>query len=86
MTTDPQLRPLSALRRGQSATIVSLTGGRGMQHRLTSMGLHVGKRIEILRGGIDAGGPTLVAAGETRLAIGHGMTDRILVRVESSVE
>lgn len=81
MTGNPQAQPLSALRSGQSATIVGLAGGRGIQHRLISMGLHVGTRIEVLRGTIHAGGPTLVAAGETRLAIGHGMTDRILVRV-----
>lgn len=82
MTGNTQTQPLSALRSGQSATIVSLAGGRGMQHRLIGMGLHVGTRIEVLRGTIDANGPTLVAAGETRLAIGHGMTNRILVRVE----
>jgi ferrous iron transport protein A len=86
VTGDAQAQLLSALRSGQSATIVGLTGGRGMQRRLISMGLHVGTQIEVLRGTIDSGGPTLVAAGETRLAIGHGMTNRILVRVESGAK
>ena len=50
MTGNTQTQPLSSLRSGQSATIISLAGGRGMQHRLIGMGLHVGTRIEVLRG------------------------------------
>jgi Fe2+ transport system protein FeoA len=46
------------------------------------MGLNVGCDLEVVHSGDGRGGPTLVAAGESRLAIGHGMLDRILVAVD----
>ena len=72
---------LSAIAAGKTGTVVALTGGRQFQHRLSSMGIHVGCDIEILRSSNDQRGPILIAAGETRLAIGQGMADKILVAV-----
>lgn len=72
---------LSAVAAGKTGTVVALTGGRHFQHRLASMGIHVGCDIEILHSSNDRRGPILVAAGETRLAIGQGMADKILVAI-----
>ena len=73
--------PLSEARSGQLACVVALEGGKHMRGRLLSMGLKRGSDLRILRGGNGVQGPTLVAAGETRMAIGYGMARRILVKV-----
>ncbi len=76
------VQPLSLMRAGQKGTVVALTGGYEFQTRLVSMGLNVGCDLEVVHSGNGRGGPTLVATGESRLAIGHGMLDRILVAVD----
>jgi Fe2+ transport system protein FeoA len=75
----PAAQPLSRLPTGTEATVVALAGGRGFQGRLVSMGLSVGRSVRVVRSSNGAGGPTLIALGQTRLAIGRGMADRILV-------
>jgi len=69
--------PLPMVSTGKKIRIVSLAGGRGMQQRLTSMGLGPGSEISVIRRG--APGPFIVAVKETRLAIGAGMAQRIMV-------
>ncbi len=73
---------LSDLDIGQEATVVSVQGGREVQSRLISMGLTVGCTIKVLRGCGGRTGPAVVASGDVRLMIGHGMTSKIMVSVE----
>lgn len=63
---------------GAAASVIRLAGGHGMQGRLASMGLHVGSRVRLLHAPRGSG-PALVGIGQTRLAIGRGMAERILV-------
>ncbi len=63
---------------GRAALVVRLAGGHGMQGRLASMGLHVGSQVRLLHAPRGSG-PALVGIGQTRLAIGRGMAERILV-------
>ncbi len=79
--SNSRIRPLSKVSDGNIVSVVSLTGGRAMQARMTSMGVHVGEEIRVLHSGRDEGGPTLLAVGEARLAIGHEMAQKILVAV-----
>ena len=72
---------LGRLEKGTKATVIRLAGGRALQNRLVSMGLTVGSDIEVVRSSRTSGGPTLVAAGGTRLAIGRGMANKIEVAV-----
>ena len=71
---------LSAVSPGKKVKIVSLSAGRGVREHLLNMGLDVGLEIEVIRRG--APGPFLVAVKETRLAIGQGMAQKIMVREE----
>lgn len=63
---------------GKEVTVISLDGGDCFMQRVASMGLRSGSRVRVLQGGVS-GGPVLLAAGETRLAIGHGMAEKITV-------
>jgi Fe2+ transport system protein FeoA len=74
--------PLSGLRAGQTARVVCLGGGREFQARLVSMGLLVGSQVTVIRAGGGTRGATLVALGPTRLGIGRGMAEKIMVAVE----
>lgn len=76
------IRPLSELQKGRHATVVALAGENESESRLVSMGLHVGSRIKVV-GTAGRQGPTLVAAGETRLAVGPCMAQAILVSVDT---
>jgi len=74
---EKHLIPLTTVLPGNKVTIISLAGGRGMQERLISMGLGPGSEIEVVQRG--APGPFIVAVKESRLAIGSGMAQRIMV-------
>lgn len=76
-------RKLNTLSVGEKGIVVGLLGGRQCQHRLVSMGINVGCEIEILHSSHGQGGPTLVKAGETRLAVGRGMADKVLVAADT---
>ena len=67
---------LNALPLGARARLVEIRGGRRLQHRLTALGLRVGGelRIEHRRGrGI------VVSAGASRVALGGGVVEKLLV-------
>jgi len=76
------VRPLSGLRMNEKGVVIALKGGRRFINRLTGMGLNVGSRVDVVQSGDGHQGPTLVATGETRLAIGHGMAEKIMVSVD----
>jgi ferrous iron transport protein A len=75
--------PLSGAGSGQRALVVGFQGGAEFQGRIVSMGLNIGSEVEVLSGCDSGKGPILVAVGETRLALGHGMADKIIVEVDA---
>lgn len=70
--------PLAEAANGTKAIVVALRGGNEFQSKVTSMGLYVGCQIEALIGGSE--GRMIVAIGDTRIALGHGMAEKIMVR------
>ena len=64
---------------GRPLESVSVLGGRGIRARLADMGLGIGSEVRLISVG-RGGGPVLVTIGESRLAIGHGMAGKIMVR------
>ncbi len=71
------LRPLSFLNPGDEAVVVEIRGGRGLQRRLSSMGLAPGKKVRVVSS--SPCGPVLLAVGDTRLAMGRGQTHAVIV-------
>ena len=70
-------KQLTTAHLGDKVRVVSFVGGRRMQERLTSMGIHIGADIEITCEGSP--GPYIVAVKDCRLAIGCGMAQKIMV-------
>lgn len=68
--------PLAMASEGASVRIQALRGGKGLEMRLTSLGLNVGSELLVSQ---HQGGKMVVRRGETRLALGAGMAHKILV-------
>lgn len=71
--------PLSELAPGQKASVYAVLGpGKGVQLRLSSLGLRPGANVQVVGRG-PGRGPILVEVNGTRVAIGRGLAKRILV-------
>ena len=69
---------LSSVKPGNEVTILDINGGRGIKSKLYSMGLVPGTRLTVLNG--NSTGPVMISVRDSRLAIGHGMAQKIIVR------
>lgn len=69
--------PLKNIRSGQPVVLVQISGGHRVAHRLAELGLTPGVQLEVLQ---NKGGPILLAVRGTRLAIGRGMANKVMVR------
>jgi len=69
--------PLAFVLPGEKVVIDRLLGGGEVQHRLAEMGLTPGTEIEVIKTG--GPGPNIVAFRGSRLALGHGVSLKILV-------
>ncbi len=72
--TQPRL--LSTVQRGERVQLSHITAGRRLARRLAELGLTPGVTLQVLH---DNGGPMLIAVRGARLALGRGMTEKILV-------
>ncbi len=72
------LMPLSMVDTGKSVRLVAVQAGRGLAQRLAEMGFVPGVEIELVNNG--AGGPVVVLIKGSRLALGRGMAQKIMVR------
>ena len=68
---------LSNVPSGKEVTLTDINGGRGLRSKLYSMGLIPGVRLRVLCG--DGGGPLMICVRDSRLAIGRGMAQKIVV-------
>lgn len=69
--------PLQLAAIGEKVRIVEIVGSREMQARMAAMGLSPGSLLEVINN--NPGGPIIVAAHDTRLALDLAMAQAILV-------
>ncbi len=70
------MSPLSELPLGSRGRIAEIRGGRQLTHRLRGLGLRVGSEVEMLH---RRGNGVVLSVGETRVALGGGVADKLLV-------
>ena len=85
-TTDPDPDPdpdpdadavgLGRLPQGVSARLQAIQGGRHLQRKLGALGLRVGSELRVEH---RRGRGLVVAAGASRVALGGGIVDKLLV-------
>ena len=62
---------------GECVRVVEIRAGRNLRGRLLGMGIMPGSEIKVLSGG--RGGPVIIAQNDCRMALGFGMSTRIVV-------
>jgi len=82
--------PLTTLRNGETGTVTSIRaggGGRGFgrgwgfEQRLMDLGLTPGTKVTVVKSA-PFHGPVEILVRGSRLALGRGMADKILVEIE----
>jgi ferrous iron transport protein B len=73
---DREVSPLSLIEEGEEGFVYLLSGGQGFVGRLAGMGIIAGTNVKVLR---NRGGQVIVLASDTRIALGKGQADKILV-------
>lgn len=68
--------PLTFASPGEPVRIVGFGHGRDMEKRLAAMGLALGGELRLMQ---REGGNLVVAVGNTRLALGRGLAQKIQV-------
>lgn len=77
--------PLSRAMTGETVELVRIDGCHRLRRRLADMGLNVGMTVRVIQGG-TAGQVILAVRGDSRLAIGRSMAEKILVSVPETLE
>ncbi len=72
-----EIIPLILLKEGEEGIVHLISGGLGFIGRLASMGITSGMRVKVLR---NIGGPLIITTNGTRIAIGRGQAQKILIR------
>ena len=71
------LMPLAIAKSGERLVIADIMGGTHARERLASMGLRRGDFLEVINN--DGFGRLIVGHGTTRMALGRGMAQKIMV-------
>jgi ferrous iron transport protein B len=71
-----ELFPVISLSEGEEGVVHLLSGGETLTRRLAGMGIVPGTDIKVLR---NSGGLIIVLASDTRVALGRGQAEKILV-------
>ena len=71
---------LTSVRAGMRGVVVTVGGGHGLRHRLSLLGVRPGVELQKVSS-LFLRGPVVVQVGGRQVAIGHGMAERIAIRV-----
>ncbi|HWS24240.1 MAG TPA: FeoA family protein [Anaerolineales bacterium] len=75
---NPQVIPLIFLPQGSKATLSRISAGVGLESRLAALGLTPGTELCVFQ---QNGGTLLIGVRDSRLAIGSGVAQKIMVEV-----
>jgi ferrous iron transport protein A len=69
-------RSLSKVSEGEDVTVIQVEGGRGVHRRLRELGIGNGSHLRVVQ---NTGGPVIVVVGDSRMGLGRGVAEKILV-------
>jgi len=73
---------LAEMPAGKAGVIARLTGRAGFAHHLENLGIRAGKKITKINS-VFMRGPVIVEIDRSRVAVGHGMAQKIIVTLEN---
>lgn len=68
--------PLAMTSVGEKVRLESIQAGEKLTQRLTALGLTPGVELSVVQ---DAGGPLLISVRDSRIALGRGMAQKVMV-------
>lgn len=71
---------LTEVEAGATVCVVAVEAGLGLQSRLAAMGIFPGTSIRVVQRPNAFKGPFIVRRGESRLMLGYGMAQKMLVK------
>jgi len=71
--------PLTLVSAGEEARLLAIRGGQALRKRLADLGLNVGMTVRVVQ--VDPQGPIILAVKDSRLAIGRGMAQKVMVEL-----
>jgi ferrous iron transport protein A len=74
-----EIKPLSKIRSGEKARLVTIEAGRGLSNRLASMGLVSNVEITVVSNSHP--GPFVINVKGSKVMLGRGMANKIMVFV-----
>jgi ferrous iron transport protein A len=77
VTSNAAKMPLAMVETGRVVRLVEITAGKKLKTRLADMGLFPGMEFTVMKN--TMGGPFIIAVKESRIAIGRGMAQKIMV-------
>ena len=77
MNSESASFPLAMAQAGDCVKIVGLRAGRNADRRLTDLGLAIGSSIRVVQNQMT--GPMVVALHESRIGLGMGMAQKMIV-------
>ena len=78
------MMPLSMASSGELVTIFAVRAGWGLQRRLADLGLTPGVRVRVIS--IGKPGPVILDVRGSRLALGYGVAQKIMIKTGGSRE
>jgi len=78
---DGKIVTLRQMQSGQSGKVIQIQGGFGLINRLSALGIRPGKRITKVSSMLMRG-PVTIQAGNTQVALGFGMANKIIVELD----
>jgi len=72
---------LASLKAGESGTVYDFRGGERLRKKLDSLGIRKGKNIKKVSDMVLRGPITIQINNSSRVAIGRGMAEKIMVKV-----
>lgn len=73
-----QTFPLNYANRGETVSLTEIHAGNRVRQRLCALGLNIGSTVRIVQ--ICRSGPVILAVhNDSRVALGHGMAQKIMV-------
>lgn len=73
-----QTMPMSFVETGSNVEIVDIAMGQAFNKKLMEMGLNAGMEVKVIK---NDGGPLILGVGGSKLALGQGMGQKIMVRM-----
>lgn len=73
------LIPLSEVASGEKVLVEHLDGGKAFRTRMAAMGIAQGREALVIQNYYK--GPMIIQIGDTRIAVGRGEAQKILVKI-----